>query len=153
MKDITYYGNKELLKFHKTAFLASRTILPEMVLKCYDWAAADHGRHECVVSGFSSKLEKDVLHFLKGTDCSIILVMARQMYKIIPPDLKELLNSHRLLIIASDGVRQSNASALARNRYICEMADKIIFVGVTDKSSLFTLQEHYKVKILKEVKV
>ncbi len=75
------------------------------------------------------------------------------MYKIIPPDLKELLNSHRLLIIASDGVRQSNASALARNRYICEMADKIIFVGVTDKSSLFTLQEHYKVKILKEVKV
>ena len=30
-------GNKELLKVQKTAFLASNTIPPDMVLKCYDW--------------------------------------------------------------------------------------------------------------------
>ena len=60
--EIQYLGNKELLKLHKTAFLASNTIPIEMVLKCYDWAS---GKHEgCVISGFSSKLEKDVLHFL-----------------------------------------------------------------------------------------
>ena len=37
-----YLGNKELLKQHKTAFLASSTIPPDMVLKCYDWATAKH---------------------------------------------------------------------------------------------------------------
>ena len=42
MKDITYYGNKELLKLHKTAFFASRTIPVDKVLKCYDWAAGKH---------------------------------------------------------------------------------------------------------------
>ena len=47
--DMEYLGNKELLKQHKTAFLASSTIPPDMVLKCYDWATAKH--EGCVVSG------------------------------------------------------------------------------------------------------
>jgi hypothetical protein len=52
----------------------------EMVLKCYDWAAGQHDG--CVVSGFSSKLEQDVLHFLLKVKCPIILVLARRMYKV-----------------------------------------------------------------------
>ena len=56
MKDVTYYGNKELLKLHKTAFLASRTIPPEMVLRCYDWAAADHGRKHAQIRRFVQEM-------------------------------------------------------------------------------------------------
>lgn len=138
-------GNKELLKLKKTAFLASSTIPPEMVLRCYDWATAKH--EGCVVSGFSSKLERDVLHFLIKTKCPVILVLARQMYKAIPEELKEPLEQGRLLIVStSTAVRQSKVTALARNRYICEMADSIIFVGVTPKSSLYPLTEEYKAK-------
>jgi len=40
----------------------------------------------------------------------------------------------------------TNATALARNRYICEQADHILFVGVTERSSLFHLKEEYKTK-------
>ena len=87
--DIQYLGNQELLKLQKTAFLASSTIPPEMVLRCYDWAAGNHDG--CVVSGFSSKLEKDVLHFLLKSKCPIILVLARRMYRDIPEELKNLL--------------------------------------------------------------
>ena len=141
-----YLGNKELLKLKKTAFLASTTIPPEMVLRCYDWAA---GKHEgCVVSGFSSKLEKDVLHFLLKAKCPIILVLARQMYKAIPEELKEALEQERLLIIStSTAVRQSKVTALARNKYICEIADSILFVGVTTNSSLYPLAEKFRQKI------
>ena len=140
------HGNKELLKLKKTAFLASSTIPPEMVLKCYDWAA---GKHEgCVVSGFSSKLEHDVLHFLLKVKCPIILVLARQMYKVIPEELKEALEQDRLLIIStSTAIRQSKVTAFARNKYICELADEILFVGVNDKSSLFPLKEKYQSKL------
>lgn len=139
-------GNKELLMLKKTAFLASNTIPPEMVLRCYDWAA---GKHEgCVVSGFSSKLERDVLHFLIKAKCPVILVLARQMYKVIPDELKEALEQERLLIIStSTAVRQSKVTALARNKYICEMANSILFVGVTPNSSLYSLTEEYKQKI------
>jgi len=34
----TNLGNKELIKLSIVAFLASRTISSETVLKCYDWA-------------------------------------------------------------------------------------------------------------------
>lgn len=142
-----YLGNKELLKQKKTAFLASSTIPPDMVLRCYDWAA---GKHEgCVVSGFSSKLEKDVLHFLIKAKCPIILVLARQIYKVIPEELKEVLEQDRLLIISTtNAVRQSKVTALARNKHICKIADSILFVGVTTNSSLYPLSEEYKAKTI-----
>jgi predicted Rossmann fold nucleotide-binding protein DprA/Smf involved in DNA uptake len=143
---IEYIGNKELLKQKKTAFLASSTIPPDMVLRCYDWAAGK--REGCVVSGFSSKLEKDVLHFLLKAHCPIILVLARKMYKVIPEELKEALEQERLLIIStSTAVRQSKVTALSRNRYICELADEILFVGVNEKSSLYPLKEEYYSKL------
>ena len=140
-----YLGNKELLKLHKTAFLASSIIPTDMVLKCYDWATAKH--EGCVVSGFSSKLEQDVLHFLLKAKCPVILVLARCMYKVIPAELKEAMEEGRLLIISvSNATRQSKATAYARNKYICEMSDHILFIGVTEKSSLFELKKEYGVK-------
>ena len=144
-----YLGNKELLELPKTAFLASSTIPTDMVLKCYDWATQMAKKEECVISGFSSHLEKEVLHFLMKGRCPIILVLAREMYKQIPSDLQTLLDANRLLIISvSKSVRQSKATAYARNKYICEMADKILFVGVTEKSSLYPLKDVYKNKYI-----
>ncbi len=144
-----YLGNKDLLKQPITAFLASNTISSETVLRCYDWATEICRQGLCVVSGFSSKLEKDVLHFLLKGKQPIIMVLARQMYKVVPTDLKEALEQNRLLIISSSqAVRQSRTTALARNRYVCEMADEIILVGAAEGNSLFELTEQYKEKIV-----
>ena len=140
-------GNRDLLRLQKTAFLAASTIQPDMVLKCYDWAVKMANEGECVISGFSSHLEREVLHFLMKGHQPIILVLARQMYKKIPSDLQKLLDENRLLIIsASNTVRQSKATALARNKYICDIADQILFFGVTEKSSLFELELDYRFK-------
>lgn len=145
---VDYLGNKELLNVPKTAFLASSTIPPDMVLKCYDWATEMAKEGKCVVSGFSSHLEHEVLHFLAKGKQPIILVLARQMYKQIPPELQPLLDANRLLIISvSNAVRQSKATAHTRNKYICEIANQILFVGVTEKSSLFKLASKYKEKM------
>lgn len=142
--NVQYFGNKELLKLNKTAFLASSTISSDTVLRCYDWAAEKRNQGECVVSGFSSKLEQDVLHFLlKGTQ-PIIIVLARRMYKTIPEELRKPLTENRLLIISvSTAVRQSKATALIRNHYVCEMADELLFVGVTEQSTLYILKKEY----------
>lgn len=141
-----YLGNDELLNLPKTAFLAASTIPPDMVLKCYDWATADH--EGCVVSGFSSKLEQDVLHFLIKGKQPIIMVLARQMYKQIPEELLSLFDESRVLIISvSNAPRQSRATAIARNKYVCDIADKIVFVGVNEASSLHELKEEFCVKV------
>ena len=142
-----YIGDKELLNVPKTAFLASSTIPPDMVLKSYDWANQMAREGKCVVSGFSSHLEKEILHFLAKGNQPIILVLAREMYKQIPPELQPLLDANRLLIISvSNATRQSKTTALSRNRYICEIADQILFIGVTEKSSLLGLTIDFQSK-------
>lgn len=144
-----YLGNVELLNVSKTAFLASSTIPPDMVLKCYDWAVMMANEGRCVISGFSSHLEREVLHFLMKGHQPIILVLARQMYKQIPPELQPLLDENRLLIISvSNAVRQSKTTAHARNRYICEIADQILFVGVNEKSSLYPLITYHRDRLV-----
>jgi hypothetical protein len=141
--NVEYLGNKDLLRLKKVAFLASNRISSGTVLKVYDWATDMRNRGECVVSGFCSKLEKDVLHFLLKGSQPIILVLARRMYKTVPLILQEALNENRLLIVSvSVSVRQSKITALERNKYICNMANKILFVDVTEQSSLYALQQN-----------
>lgn len=145
--NVEYLGNQELLKLQKTAFLASSNISSEMVLRVYDWATDMRSRGECVVSGFNSKLEQDVLHFLLKGSQPIILVLARRMYKVIPKELQEALTQNRLLIVSvSNAARQSKNTAMMRNKWLCEMADRILLVGVTEHSSLYALQEDIKNK-------
>ena len=54
-----------------------------------------------VVSGFSSKLERDVWRFLVKGQQPIILVLARSLYLRVPPELQSLLDAGRLLIIST----------------------------------------------------
>lgn len=70
-------GNIELLKMNKNAFLCSRKIPASIVLKCYDWARAQREAGNCVIGGFHSQLEKDVLHYLLKGNQPIIVAMAR----------------------------------------------------------------------------
>ena len=141
--NVEYLGNKDLLRLKKVAFLESNTISSGTVLKVYDWATDMRNRGECVVSGFCSKLEKDVLHFLLKGNQPIILVLARRIYKTVPLILQEALNENRLLIVSvSVSVRQSKITALERNKYICNMANKILFMGVIEESSLYALQQN-----------
>jgi len=73
------------------------------------------------------------------------------MYKVIPDELKEPLAQNRLLIISvSNAIRQSRVTAMVRNRYVCEMADRILFVGVTELSSLYPYKNKYLNKLENE---
>lgn len=131
-------GNTELLKLHKTAFLCSRNVSASVVLKCYDWAIQQRDAGHCVISGFHSQLEKDVLHFLlKGTQ-PIILVLARGMKKRLEPELEKALAQNRLLIISpfeKDIIRVTEKTAQIRNSFMLELADNIT-VGFVSKDGM-----------------
>lgn len=51
---------------------------------------------------------------------------------------KELLKLKKTSFLASSTV--SSYTVLIRNRYVCEMANEILFVGVTEQSSLNVLR-------------
>ncbi len=87
MQEANQLGNLELLNLPKTAFLCSRKVPASVVLKSYDWALEQREKGNCVISGFQSQLEKDVLHYLLKGHQPIILVLARGMRKRIEPEL------------------------------------------------------------------
>ena len=85
-------GNKDLLGLPKTAFLCSRRIPAGAVLTCYDWAIEERDAGRCVISGFHSRIEKDVLHYLLKGAQPIIIAPARGLKTRIEPELKEALS-------------------------------------------------------------
>lgn len=122
-------GNTEILKQHKTAFLCSRKIPASVVLKCYDWAIAQRDAGNCIVSGFHSQLEKDVLHYLLKGKQPIIVALARGLKQKIEPELEKALNEGRLLIITpfdKPVKRVTEQTAAVRNRMMIELADEVV---------------------------
>lgn len=121
-------GNCEIIHQYKTAFLCSRKVPAGIILKCYDWAIAQRDADNCVISGFHSTIEKDVLHYLlKGTQ-PLILALARGLKKKIEPEFQKALSDGRLLIITpfnQNVTRVSEKTAFSRNKMMIELADSI----------------------------
>src|ERR1035437_6170132 len=112
-------GNEEILKLEKTVFLCSRKVPASIVLKCYDWAIEQREKGNCIISGFHSQIEKDVLHYLlKGTQ-PIIVALARGLKKRLEPELQKAIDYNRLLIITPfdrSVIRVTEKTASIRNQ-------------------------------------
>lgn len=135
---VSSLGNTKLLKLHKTAFLCSREIPASVVLKCYDWAIAQRDQGNCVISGFHSKIEKDVFHYLLAGKQPVIMALARGMKEKIDTDLKAAVDAERLLIVTpfeNNVKRVTEETAELRNRFMIELADEIV-VGYASKSGM-----------------
>ena len=125
-----YLGNKELLKQKKVGFLASRNISSLSILPTLDWATEVSKREDnAIVSGFHSKMERNVLEILLKGQCGIIIVLARGMYRKLPIQYEEAMSQKRLLIISNekDNVKRvSEQTAHKRNEYVREIADEMM---------------------------
>jgi len=128
LKIFATVGNNDILKLPKTAFLCSRQVPASVVLKCYDWAIAQREAGRCVISGFHSKIEKDVLHYLLKGDQPIIVALARGLKKRLEPELRDALSKNRLLVVTpfdEKVKRVTRETANRRNRLMAELADEI----------------------------
>lgn len=145
---IEYLGNTDLLNNKKIAFLCSSSIGSGAILRCYDWATKMVNQKMTVISGFQSKIEKDVLSFLLKGKQPIIIVIARKMYKILPEELRKPLDENRLLIISTSpqSVRVSKTTAMKRNQFISRISDAIVFGYIAENSSLYSLYQIHKTK-------
>ena len=121
-------GNEELLKLNKIAFLCSRKVPAGAVLKCYDWAIEQREKNNCIISGFHSQIEKDVLHYLLKGKQPIILALARGLKKKVEKEFEEPIKKGRLLIITpfkEETKRVTEQTAQTRNKIMIELADSI----------------------------
>jgi predicted Rossmann fold nucleotide-binding protein DprA/Smf involved in DNA uptake len=147
ISNFEYLGNKELIQRKKIAFLCSQKCPANIVLKSYDWAINQRENNHCIVSGFHSKIEKDVFHFLLKGKQPIILVLARSLKKHYNPEIEEALSINRLLIISpfkSTVKRITSETAIKRNEYMCEIADEILVAYASPKGKIFPLVKKTK---------
>jgi predicted Rossmann fold nucleotide-binding protein DprA/Smf involved in DNA uptake len=123
-----YLGNKDILKNYKIGFLCSRRVPPDIILKTYDWAIEQRGKGICIISGFHSKIEKDVFHFLLKGSQPIILVLARGMKKRWEKEIFSEICKNRLLIVtpfSNKIIRPTIKTTIERNKLIKKMADDL----------------------------
>ena len=134
-------GNATLLERpNKVAFLSSRKITASVVLKCYDWATEIRDTDQCIISGFQSPLEKDVLKFLLRGKAPIILVLARKLWETVPNELHNAMNADRLLIVSPVSCnRASIASAAIRNRWILANSSSLVIGSLDPNGQLAKL--------------
>jgi len=131
-------GNEKLLQLPKTAFLCSRDIPASIVLKCYDWAIEQRNKGVCVISGFHSRIEKDVFHYLLAGAQPVIMALARGMKARIEPELKKEIDKGRLLIVTpfEKNIRRVTAeTAETRNRFMIELAEEAV-IGFASKGGM-----------------
>lgn len=134
-----YLGNELYLNNHIIAYLCSGRYSTTAVLRSYDWANTVRNRKSCIISGFHSVLEKDVLKILLNGTCPICMVLARGMYKKLDPTLKEKIDCGRLLLITpfkSSVTYVTKETAIIRNRLVIELADEIVVAHITPGGKL-----------------
>jgi len=127
--DIFTLGNKDILNHHTTAFLCSRKIPASVVLKSYDWAIKQRVEGNCIISGFHSRIEKDVLHYLLKGNQPIIVALARGLKAKTEPEFKKPLDEGRMLIVTPFDInvkRVTKETASIRNIMMIEIADSIV---------------------------
>lgn len=148
-----YLGNKEILNNYKIGFLCSRKVPANTILKTYDWAIEQRDKGVCIVSGFHSKIEKDVFEILiKGTQ-PIILVLARGLMKRLDKRIFKLVEENRLLIISpfDEKIKRPTIEfALNRNIVIAEISDKIFIPYARAGGNINGLQKSYRSKIISD---
>lgn len=136
-------GNTSLLDRKKIGYFASSKIASLSVLPTLDWAAEISKREDVtIVSGFHSKMEREVLDFLLRGKCGIVCVLARSIYKKIPDKFRKAYNSGRILFIApfkTSATRTSRHLCQQRNEYVASISDELVFSSLTPDSSLYAL--------------
>lgn len=153
---IEYLGNTDLLNREKVAFLAPTKVEPLSVLPTLDWATEMARTGQVVVSGFSSRLEREVWKVLARGCSPSVMVLVRHKYKIIPMELRPLLDEGRLLIVFLEiASRLDRKTAPRRNAYVASLASEIVFPYVPLQSSLYpiyntALSEGKTILILRE---
>jgi predicted Rossmann fold nucleotide-binding protein DprA/Smf involved in DNA uptake len=130
---LSMLGEASLWDLPKTAFLSSDKFSAGSVLKSYDWAGEIKRSGRCVISGFMSKLEKDVLEILLNGDSPLIWALARGMFDSAPVKLRGHVAAGRLLIVSMfDGAigRPNRKLAFERNQFIVDNADEVVFAHI-----------------------
>ena len=146
LSSIPHLGNAAIWALPKVGFLSSRRVPPAAVMKCYDWATEMRDQGVCVMCGFQSPLERDVLTLLLQGKQPVIWVLARKLWtpRGVPKAYRAAIEDGRLLIVSpvAQTIRRVDAqSAAVRNRFVLEHSEHHVFGSLDPNGQLAKILE------------
>ncbi len=136
---LSHIGNMELLGQKKTGFLCSSKTTSRDIMRSFDWAM-NVPKDSCIISGFQTKLEQDVLHILLKRHVPVVIILARCMYKTFPTEILKAIEREEALVLSlTNHPRNTKENAMVRNKFVMEQADEIVFGALDKDSSLHAL--------------
>ena len=130
-------GNKAVLQHSRIAFFCSRRYPAKAVLPVYQWAKTARENGECIISGFHSPLEQDVLDILLRGKQPLIIAAARTIPHKYPPAIQNAITAGRLLVIspfADDKTKHTTPAAARRRNSLIATIAKHIVIGYASKT-------------------
>jgi len=124
----------------------------DIIIKSLDWARDKKNDGDCIISGFHSRIEKDVFNILMKGKQPIILVLARGMKKHWPAEIKKAIEEEKLLVISpfDKNIKYiTQETANIRNEIMTEIADEIFLAYYTKNGNLHKLVKKIKGKNIK----
>ena len=134
MRQLSAFGNLNLLALPKTALFCSARCPGQAILAAYDQAARWRDAGRCIISGFHSPVEKECFRILLRGSQPVIICPARSLEKMrLATDWKKSLADGRLLILSCfsrNEHRVTNTLAACRNEFVAALADEVWFAHV-----------------------
>ncbi|MBJ6801650.1 DNA-processing protein DprA [Geomonas propionica] len=143
-------GNEDLLDLRKVAFLCSRRFPHEAAEKAYRWADTQRAAGNCVISGYHSPIEKEVLCRLLQGSQPIIIALAQGLNRL-DPAWERHLAAGRLLVISRYAKSVSHpceSKCYQRNKMMIDLADSIVIAHASPGGSLERLCSDYLDKLV-----
>jgi len=142
---IELVGSASALSAPLTAFLCSKETPGATILKAFDQAAAWRDAGRCVISGFHSPLERQILDILLRGKQPVVMALPRGLGTLrLPTAQRKALEDGRLTIITQfpESAKRATADlARQRNRFVTALADEVVFAFISPGGSLSLLAD------------
>ncbi|MBC8083735.1 MAG: DNA-binding protein [Hymenobacter sp.] len=145
-EELRTLGNLALLRQPKTAFFCSRHYPESIERPTYLWALEQRYAHNCVLSGFHSRLEQAVFRYLlQGSEQPIVYVLGRGIQPNLRFEYSTEIAAGRLLFLTpfESTVRSITAeTAEIRNLLLADLADQFFVPFMTAGGNIDQLLAH-----------
>lgn len=147
-----------------TLLLASKKVLPSVLLPAYDWAVAARDRSTPLIGGFQTALERECFAILFRGTVPVTIVPARQFDAVtdhlrlgVPwADVRAAIATGRVSIVEPPGMvgtRQGRENARRRNDRLLTLADEVALLfaspgGETERVVRAALDRGMPVRVL-----
>ncbi|MBU5635816.1 DNA-processing protein DprA [Geomonas sp. Red69] len=143
-------GNEALFDLRKVAFLCSRKFPQEAAEKACRWAEAQREAGNCVISGYHSPIEKEVLCRLLQGNQPIIIALAQGLNRL-DSQWERHLAAGRLLVISRYAQSVSHpceSKCYQRNKMMIDLADTVVIAHASPGGSLERLCSEHRGKVV-----